>query len=423
MGKRGLLRTLSITGIVALVAAPFALPAQADTTEVLVSNSAWYWETQKSQPITDPTSGADLVTIEAPNPFCPSTSAGGPPEQSGACKAGRLPVEVQNSDYETPDKISAVSFDFALIPIGSEVQSFTATFLEADDPQSEPFNAEDKQLQACLVEQFFGDGDGRQYKEAPRYNCEPSDPIAKRKTIKVKDEEGNKVERFAWTFDLTSHAQMWAEGEVPVAAIMLFPVKPKNVDPSTDSNWRVVMSGAQEDNGVSTKLVYTPAELAPLPGTDDALGGDTGFDTGSTSSGFDTGGSDFGSGTSGSTEVPDSGAEESGDTGEPVVAAEGDPASEVLPTAGGLPGYVWLALLIGLIGFSFVRQVVLESATGVRPDGVLAQIRKINSDRRGVAIDEMTSSAGAGPSVIEGLKGLGGKASGLLSKLPFKRKG
>jgi hypothetical protein len=273
----GRIRNLTCSIGALLLISVFPAPAGAAETDPPVSSYAWYWETQQSQAVTDPTSGADVATIEAPNPFCPSTSAGGTPEQAGACHPGRLPVEVQGGDYETPDKLSAIAFDLALVPIGSTISKFKVSFLEATDNQSKPLNAEGKSLQACKIDEFFGDGDARQYKEVPRFGCEDSDPIAKRKAVQVKTKEG-KVERFQYTFDLTDFAEEWVKG-APVAGIMLSPVKPKDADfdPTTDNNWRVVLDGPSEDNGVVTSLVYkAPAgdELDPLDnlgGTDDTF--------------------------------------------------------------------------------------------------------------------------------------------------------
>lgn len=408
--------------MIALVIAPITA-AFAEEAEPAVSSSAWYWKSQQSQPVTDPTSGADVVTIEAPNPFCPSTSVGGLPEETGTCKSGRLPVQVQGADYEEPEMISAVSFDFALIPFGSTVQSFKATFLEANDEQSEPLNAEGKEIQACLVEQFFGDGEARQYKEAPRFTCSDLDPVAERKAVKIKNAEGATEDRFQWTFDLTDFAQQWVEGTSPVAAVMLYPVEPQGPGPQ-DSVWRVVFEGPASENGVVTSLVYTPGEEEGLIPTDDGSG--IGFDTGGSTSGFDTGStgsSSIGTGTATGTPTGTAGAAET--AGEPV-AVEGDQTSAsgpLEPTAGSLPGYVWLAILVGLMGFSLVRSVVIEAATGIRPDGVLAQIRQINTERRGAPI-EARAEAGPGrlDSVMEGLKKLGGSVSSVKSKIPFLRK-
>ncbi|MGH2754476.1 MAG: hypothetical protein ACRDLB_08575 [Actinomycetota bacterium] len=411
-------------GVLLLVgAAP--LPALAETAKPAVSSYAWYWETQQSQVITDPTSGADVATIEAPNPFCPSTSVGGPPEQAGTCKGGRLPVEVQAGDYETPDKISAVAFDLSLIPIGSTITKFEATFLEAQDDQSKSVNAEGQSLQACLVEQFFGDGEARLYKEAPRFSCSKSDPVAKRKAVEVKTNEG-KVERFQYKFDLTRFARSWADA-APVAAIMLFPAEPKEADfdPATDNNWRVVLDGPQEKNSIVTKAVFDPPaedeldELDDLDDLDDldTTGSSDGFDTGTTDS-FDSGSSDVaGSDTAAGAPATDTATED------PLATSDDELAGESTAATGtqGLPGYMWLALLAGLVGFFLFRSVVLESTAGIRPDGVLAQIRQINATRRGTTVEpEQTVGLAARLAPLShGFKRVGGAASVLKNKIPF----
>jgi hypothetical protein len=412
---------LTILGLGLL--APGALAAQA---EPFVSTTAWYWEQQQSQKVTDPTSGAEVATLELANPFCPTVPGGLGSPPGDSCRVGRLPIEVIANDYEEPDKISAVAFDLSLIPLGSTVKKFTATFLEANDPQSQPVNPEDKMLQACVIEQFFGEGDARQYKEAPRHTCTDLDPIAQRKEAKVKNADGEEEDRFTYTFDLTTFAQTWVEGASPVTGVMLYPAKPKeDAQGPEDADWRVVLAGPAEENGVVTNLIYTPGEVptfggdlgGDLGGSD--LGGDSGFDTGST--GFDTGTTS--GGTVGGTTATDPAAETPEGAGDPVAAPGTELAGdELTPTAGGLPGYVWLALLAGMIGFSLVRSIVLEQAAGIRPDGVLAQIRKLNIDKRGAALVAGGASGSRFGGVISGLKGLAGKATSLSDKLPFKRK-
>lgn len=396
--------------------APGALAAQA---EPFVSTTAWYWEQQQSQKVTDPTSGAEVATLELANPFCPTVPGGLGSPPGDSCRVGRLPIEVIGSDYDEPDKISAVAFDLSLIPLGSTVKKFTATFLEANDPQSQPVNAEGKSLQACVIEQFFGEGDARQYKEAPKHTCTDLDPIAKRKPAKVKNADGEEEERFQYTFDLTTFAQTWVEGTSPVTGVMLYPAKPKeDAQGPEDADWRVVLTGPAEENGIVTNLIYTPGEVPSFGDPGGSLGGDPGFDTGST--GFDSGTTT--GGTVGGTPATGEGTETPGDAGEPVAAPGTELAvDEVLPTTGGLPGYVWLALLAGMVGFSLVRSIVLEQAAGIRPDGVLAQIRKLNVDKRGAALVAGSSGPRLG-GVIAGLKGLAGKATSFSDKLPFKRK-
>jgi hypothetical protein len=91
-------------------------------------------------------------------------------------------------------------------------------------------------------------------------------------------------------------------------------------------------------------------------------------------------------------------------------------ASDEVTVPSGLPLYVWLALLAGIVGFSMVRSVVLEKNTGVRPDGVLAQIQRLNAQRRGTTpvAAEGTSAFSA---MIAGLGALGSKITGGAGKL------
>ena len=91
-----------------------------------------------------------------------------------------------------------------------------------------------------------------------------------------------------------------------------------------------------------------------------------------------------------------------------------------------MPGYIWLALLAGMIGFFLFRSVVLENSAGIRPDGVLAQIRQINASKRGgaAAAEETSGLAARLAPLSGGLKRIGGAASTLKSKIPFiNRKG
>lgn len=428
------LRTLATSaalGIAAFSVLP-AAPAHAIQDEPTVLVTAWYWEDQHRQKITDPTTGSDVAVITAPNPFCPSPPlAGSPPEE--ACKQGRLPVQVREGDYETPNQLSAVGFDFALVPPGSKIAKFTVTFVEAKDDQSEPVNAEGKSLQACFVEEFFGDGEASLYRDVPKYSCSDSDPIAERKELKVKDEGGGnepapeqEEPTFAYTFDLTETARKWVAEGTPMTAVMLMPVRPKEAqyDPATDANWRTVLVGALEEGGIKTALSYTPPPTPEIP-EEPPVPPDptTPIGSGTTTTTTDPG-------TIGSTDTGTVGTGTSGaDTGSAeaptdLATEETATASDVVPE--GWPGYVWLGILAGIVGLSMVRSVVLERTAGIRPDGVLAQIRKLNASRRGVelgAAAETAAAPGAAASIVAGLKSLGEKTGGIAGKLRFGKKG
>ncbi|MGH2812097.1 MAG: hypothetical protein ACRDI1_05225, partial [Actinomycetota bacterium] len=376
---KGRFLTLGALSALVLSGAPSA-PAAAEVAEPLVTAYAWYWEPQTQRSVTDPTTGADVVTVGPGNAqFCPGVEGAANPEQT--CKPGRLPIEVVGGDYKTPDKISATAFDLSIAPMGSKVNEFKVTFLEANDEQSQPFNAEGKRLQACLVTKIFGGGEARQYKEAPKYTC-PKDPILGKRSKASPSKDGPPIDRFEWTFDLTAPASKWVKQGSFATGIMILPVEPKNPGPD-DANWRVVLQGSEDIRGVETVLDFIPAKL-PDPIGNIGDGGGSGGDLGS--AGGDLGGGDL---SSTEVDVGDAAAPElSASETEPAEAEEGqaDLASDAIPAVpGGLPAYVWLALVAGLIGFSAVRSVIFESQTGVRPNGVLAQIHRLNQQRRGGA--------------------------------------
>ncbi|MFN2586524.1 MAG: hypothetical protein ABR613_00200 [Actinomycetota bacterium] len=439
--KRRALRILAIPLVLAFLGVP-ASPALAVTDEPLVLVTAWYWEDQARQRIQDPTTGTDVAVITLPNPFCPSPPlAGSPPEE--ACKPGRLPVQVRDGDYETPNQVSALGFDMALVPPKSKIGKFTVTFVEASDRQSEPVNAEGKSLQACFVEEFFGDGEASLYSGVPQHTCSETDPIAKRKEIKTKGDEGGggggtpepgdtqEEPTFGYTFDLTEFAQRWTDEGTVMTAVLLMPVRPKDADyePTTDANWRTVLVGAAnpEEKGVRTSLTYTPSKT-PVddPGPTTSTGSDTtSFDSGSSVT-TSTGSGSIAPTDTGGVDTP-TGSTDDGAATPTELTEAAEPTGATVPK--GLPGYVWLAILAGIVAFSMVRSVVLEKTAGIRPDGVLAQIRRLNAARRGEELATATAGAatpgeaGGIAAVIGGLKSLGERSSGILGKLRFGKKG
>ena len=435
--RRRALRILAVSLTLCFVALPVA-PAFAVVDEPTVLVTGWYWEDQQRQRIQDPTSGTDVAVITAPNPFCPNPPLAGstPPE---ACKPGRLPVQVREGDYETPNQLSAIGFDLALVPPGSKISRFVVTFVEASDEQSAPVNSEGKSLQACFVDEFFGDGEASLYTQVPKHTCSETDPVAQRKEIEVKDEGGGggggqpqppeqEEPTFGYTFDLTPFAQKWLAEGTPMTAILLMPVRPKEAefDPATDANWRTVLVGAVEENGLETALTYTPPPTPPTPtappAPDDPT---TPVGTGTTTT--TTGSGSIPTTSTGGIDTPSNPVEDVGDAPTNLAVEDTTEASAVVPK--GWPEYVWLAILAGIVGFSMVRSVVLERVAGIRPDGVLAQIRRLNASRRGVepagAGDAAETAAGAGgiAAALAGLKSLGGKTGGIAGKLRFRKRG
>jgi hypothetical protein len=400
----------TVTMLVLVAGTALAPPAAAAEAKPSIIAQAWYWESQRNENVETP---AGTVAAEAPNPFCPAApgSLGAP---SDTCAAGRLPVEVVNGDYKTPEMLSAVNFDFTMVPPGSKVSKFTVTMLEAESgcynnkgtdtgkqcEETDARNIDGKQIQACLVSEIIGDGEARPYKERPKFKCTNADPVAKRKEIRndAKADPNDTDKDHVWTFDLTSYAQKWAKTFSVNTSVLLFPKKPKKAG-GNELDWRVVFAGPKFKHGVKTQVVYTPPAggLGELPG---ALPGTglTGTTTGSGSFTTPAGGTgDFGSG-SGSTDLPTtpagSGGEAPATPAEPVDAGgEQQPTAADAPKVQAMPAYVWLAILAGLVGFSMLRSFVLEKGAGPRPDGVLAQIHKLNAQGRG---GSAAGRAGAG---------------------------
>lgn len=435
-----------------------AAPAYAKTSQPPVGEYAWYWEDQKR--VKDP-SGEDNFVFEQPNPYCPGTTLGGVDE---LCKAGRLPIEVRNGDYKTPNKLAAVGFDLTLVTPESEIEKFKVTFVEARDHHSDTggFNHERKKLQACRVLEYFGTGEAREYSETPRFRCTKDDPRARHRVVGEGDEQ-----RHQWTFDLTPMARKWMDKGAVVTAIVLRPVDPATEraiggiegvcdnDPIDDEkpckeeeaqgephdNWRVVLLGPEERNGtgIETKIVYDPPPLPdppppptttpPPPSSSPPPQFDSGPDFGTSTTGATTDTTTDTSTTTDDTIASTTPTPEPTPTPTPVEASGEQPVSATgpeTPSVVGFPWYMWLALLAGLIGFSMVRSVLLESATGVRPDGVLAQIRKLNAERRGVPAAAAAPAAGTRPggglaARARALGALPRRAVGLIGRVRNKR--
>ena len=72
------------------------------------------------------------------------------------------------------------------------------------------------------------------------------------------------------------------------------------------------------------------------------------------------------------------------------------------------------------MGFALVRKVVLESATGIRPNGVLATIHALNSENATGPATTAASGGGIGSAIGHGLKTVGGKIG---SVFKFGKKG
>lgn len=427
--------SLALVATAALGLIPAPAQAAPQTAEPAVLNIGWWWKQAQSE---EQDIQGNKVTVDSPSPFCPAVpgSLGVIP---GACAEGTFPVQIVGGDYEEPDMLSGLGFDLSILTPGSEVTKFEVTLLESEagcvdkngdgviDPQAgdycqdtDPKNIEGKKVQACLLTQIFGDADGRPYREVPTYKCSSADPVAERKEIKAVDKKDD-TDGFdhVWKFDLTAFAQEWAESFTIATSVMLVGSEPKET--GSQDSWRVVFAGPKAKKGIVTKLVYEPGELPAIaPIVPPSSVGSTGSFTGSAGgTSFSGGGADFGGGT---------GAVAGGAPGtapSPGASPGGLAAlAEEIPDPENMPAYVWIALVAGLIGFTLVRQVVIESTHGVRPDGVLSKIHSLNAERRGL---EDAAQAAVGPSPLAGLGAVAasfGRAfSSFKSRLPFGGRG
>jgi len=433
MKHRGLRLWLALGIVTGLTLMPVAAGAAQQRAEPALLSLGWWWEEAQTE---ERDIQGNKVVIGTPNPFCPGPGQGLGAAHPAVCAEGKFAVEIVGGDYETPNKLSALGFDLSYLTPGSEVISFTVKLLEAESgcynreggpPDEEnPDNnhceqtnptgpVDDRAIQACEVPQIFGDAEGSPYRETPPYECSDSDPVATRKEIKSvnPDNDPDGIDH-VWTFDLTSYAQEWADEFSVATNIMLIGQKPQQS--GQDDSWRVVFAGPKFEKGIITELVYEPGEIAIAPPPPPPPGGGLTGSTGSTD--FGTGTTDFGTGSVGGDIGSGSDAEAPAPGASPSAAPGEELAGDVIPTGSeGLPPYVWLALLAGMIGFALVRQVVIETTSGVRPGGVLAKIHALNADRRGMPVPD------DGPSPVEGLAVLGGKVKSVFGKLPFGRKG
>ena len=430
-------RRLALVLSVALVAASllaFAPPAHAaqQTAEPALLTLGWWWKDAQSE---TRDIGGNQVEVTTPSPFCPGLpgSLGALP---GTCAEGRFPVEIRGGEYEEPHMLSGLGFDLSVLVPGSEVFKFELILLEAESgcydgnddgdectpgqsegdhiESTDPIGPVDERgVKACLLTQIFGDGDARPYREVPNYECPADAPIATRKEIKSVDPDTDEDDvDHIWKFDLTGYAQEWAETFALATNIMLVGEGPR--EPEQNDTWRVVFAGPRAEKGIRTKLVYEPGEIAPPPPPPPP--GTTGGFSGGTTGGF-TGGTTTGpsfGGTTGTT-----GSDTGGGTAPAPAESPGlETAAAEVPAIEGMPAYVWLALLAGVVGFSMVRQVVVESATGIRPNGVLAKIHALNAERRGLDAAEVAGGPGPLAGIAAVGRSIGKRVSSLLSKLP-----
>lgn len=429
---------------IALIGIPHAGAARQQA-KASVSAVSWYWEDASSQTFDTP---QGKVIVGTPNPFCPE-APGSLGSIEDTCAPERLPVWVREGDYETPYMISAIAFDLFSVPTGSTVHKFTVTFLEDEAACEEEqgtntgqrcrntrpigVEGEGRKLRACRIGATFGGGEARPYNEVPDHVCARGDPTATRKRVKAVHKSDEDGEDHVWTFDLTSFARQWTR-EFTLDTGVLITAQPPRDQPDQTDNWRVVLAGPDVTKAIRTKIVFTPPKNPPPPppprGTNPggvSTGGGLG-DTASSSTttitndGFGAPTTGTGSAPIGETAFPGATAPSGAIAPQPAPSPSPASATGEVPEPVELPGYMWLALLAGLVGLSLVKRVVLESATGIRPEGPLAQIHKLNAARKGATPQEV-GEAGA-PTLAKLAAALKDTVSGAVGRAkPLLRRG
>jgi hypothetical protein len=358
-------RVLALTGVLAVLV-PGA-PAQAATEKVFFTygsdRSSWYWNKQVDQEI-----GAGPISqrARARSPQNPDT----------------LPVAVEGGKHE---RISALYFDISGrgVTAGSTITRAVLQIVELTDPNEQPaYNAQGKVIQACRVEDFWPGGEAEKWETAPAYDDSAC----------VKGKRTAKSDPPTWTFNLTPIAGPW--GQDPFSSnngVMFVAALSKDAGPT--ESWQINLKVPSRDQQVTPdddykktrkravlSLTFTPGEpagiAAPPPPPSDFGSGDFG------GGGSFAPSSDFGSQPGGRAgKAPKS--EPTGAAGAEQVQAE--PVAQIRPKA---PWYVWMLIPLGLLAWAAVRPLVLEPARGMRHDGAVSAIRRLNAQRRGRPLEE-----------------------------------
>ncbi|HEV8572863.1 MAG TPA: hypothetical protein VGR49_07440 [Actinomycetota bacterium] len=341
-----------------------AVPALGSTEKILFTygtdRSSWYWNKQVDEEV-----GAGPISqrVRVRNPQNPDT----------------LPIAVEGGKHE---RISALYFDISGrgVTSGSTITRAVLEIDELSDPNEQPpYNARGKVIQACRIEDFWPGGEAEKWETAPAYDDSAC----------VKGKRNGKSDPPTWTFNLTRIAGPW--GEDPFGSnsgVMLLGVIPKDAGP-TDS-WQINLKVPSRDKEVTPgddykqtrdravlSLTFSPGQaavLAPPPPPPPPPPPDFGSGAGFAPS------SDFGSqGSEPQSPVTQSPAPPSAES----IPAE--PVSEARPRA---PWYVWMLIPLGLLAWAAVRPLILEPARGIRPDGAVMAIRRLNAQRRGSPLEE-----------------------------------
>jgi hypothetical protein len=221
---------IATTVLAAAVALPFAAaPSAAATAEPAVDQANWFWREQV---------GGTVDPVGVPYP-------GQLPDHT--VPKGRLAVAVdprQASDpKQDPNKETYLSWGLFDVPLESSVSSFKVTLTVDKEAKGNVF-AEPPKLIACRPKQAWSGGDGaEQFAGKPKDDCEGAAPGSFNE------------KKQTYTFDLTSLAQEWVDGEsnngVAIRHALDY-AKP----------FQVIFLPAEK---VTAKMTYTPAVGSNLP--------------------------------------------------------------------------------------------------------------------------------------------------------------
>jgi hypothetical protein len=356
--RRGI-RALAVlaAGVVLLPAAP----AIAATEKIMFTDgtdrSSWFWNKQVDQEV-----GAGPISqrLRARSPQNRDT----------------LPVAVERKELE---RISAIWFDLAGrgVTPGSTITKAVLTIAEISDPNEQPaYNTNGKGIQACPIDEYLAGGEAEEWKAAPKYD----------ESGCVKGKRNAKSKPPAWSFNLTGIAGAW--GEDPFGSnngVMLVPVVPGDAPPI--ESWQINLkipnrdvpaTPEKENKTTRDRAVLTlafspgaPMTLAPPPPPPPPMAPpDFGGGAGTIPS------SDFGT---------ESGGGDQGTAPAESETVQAKPVGQVRPP--GAPWYVWMLIPLGLLMWAAVRPLVLEPARGMRPDGPVAAIRRLNAQRTGRTLE------------------------------------
>lgn len=379
---------LTSAAVVLAVAPPVTAAKEETNFTPPKDRSAWYWEPQIDMVVPPDEQTEQLCDTVPPAVPCAQQRVRLPSPQD----LDTLPVAVVNGEQ---DKIYALYFNLTErgITAGAEITKFIFQITEGQTSRDvmRTFNAAEKRVEACLITDFWpeGQGDPQVFDTQPPYDASGC-------------VEGHRFEGepAIWEFNITELTATWGLDPFSNNGVMLVPVI--EGDGPTESwqvNFKVPLRDRPEtpkqDEGlasrdrIAARIEYEPAPPPPaLPPPPSSTGGFTP--------------PSFTPPTTEETVEPPA-EEEPGEEAPPVVVTTTDESTPQLP------GYVWLLIPIGLIALAAVRSVVLEPVGGTRTAGVIAAIRRQNAAKRG------TSLEGA-PVPLAGVRKIGAGIGAFVSK-------